>query len=181
MLFWGKTKKIQVGWYISFLIGFGVGIAMICIKGSESIDRSNCLDEDTFQKMMQLEVDSMLLFFFCLLERMKVTAWLLLMTAAKVVRIGAWCFWGYTGLCSGVISTILAIRYGIQGILLYGGCLLPQQLLLLPGFILLLGACTGKRKKREIVSAVLLIIAGCGLEAFANPVLLKWILEFIIW
>ena len=180
MFLLGKRKKIQAGWFAGFLMGFGVGIALICLKGTENINRSTFLDEDTFRKIMQLEADSMLLFFFCLLERMKVVIWLLLMTAARVIRIGAWCFWGYTGLCSGVVSTVLAIRYGIVGLLLYGGCLLPQQLLILPGFILLLGACTAKKKKGELVSAVVLIAAGCGLEAFVNPALLQWILEFLM-
>ena len=96
-----------------------------------------------------------------------------LLATAGAGGIGAAGFLFCGGLSAGAVLTTLSARYGLGGILLFSGCVLPHQLLLVPGFLLLLDWCARKLEKRKLLIPLAVVITGCLLESYVNPIALK--------
>lgn len=123
-------------------------------------------------------------------------------TMAGVVAVCGYIF--YLGLTAGCLLSVAVIRYGIRGLLLAISGLMPQGLLLAPGYLMLF--CWGMELNRllygqgsypyqgmirtlqggiwvkkiaQILAIALVVIIGCVIESYVNPKLLHFILNIL--
>ena len=87
----------------------------------------------------------------------------------------------WSGFCAGTLLSVLSLRYGIRGVVLFVGGILPQAFLLVPAFWLLCGWCIssglkrgGKTGRFSVDGGMLFLIlcallGGCALEGYVNP------------
>ncbi|HJB90977.1 MAG TPA: hypothetical protein H9763_05845 [Candidatus Eisenbergiella merdigallinarum] len=158
---------------ILFLTGFLAGIAAICLFSDPLMESTGFLDPSLWTRMQLLEINRNGLLLYSLRQRLGAAAFLVLLATAGAGEIGAAGFLFFGGLSAGAVLTTLSARYGLGGILLFSGCVLPHQLLLVPGFLLLLDWCARKLEKRKLLIPLAVVITGCLLESYVNPIALK--------
>ena len=145
-----------------------------------------------------MPVDSSALFYYVLCLRMKtaITLAILATTYLGLVVCAGATFW--YGLSAGAFLSAAVIRYGLKGILFACVGILPQYIVYVPAFVILLMWCetlnrsiyfrnssvtegNGTVPWFKRVAQLLLILGvlllGCLLESFANPGLLEKFLK----
>ena len=116
---------------------------------------------------------------FWYLLRLRVLPLLVLggLSMTKARRISAALFLVWTGITGGILISDAALNMGIRGSILCVVALLPQFLLYVPAYLVILMYCwmaPGSRWNRQkTVFVVLTMSAGILLELYVNPVLLK--------
>lgn len=100
-------------------------------------------------------------------------------------------FYFYFGFIIGAMTALSTMRFGLFGILYYLGTLLPQIVLYVPMWLLLVRSCSelhnvlGHRKSSLIKSlpalfvVLALLLGGVLLETYVNPRLLKYLFAFM--
>lgn len=186
-----------------FLAGLLAGILMMNFGKSILLDSTGLLEEETLRQMSSAASDSSVLFAFVLRERM--IEFVVLALAATTYLGVAACVAaaGWYGFSAGAFLAAGVLRYGLRGILLALAGTLPQYLLYGPALYGLLLWCEktcnmiyGKgyyRKgyyqesdakiptfSRRVLSLAILfavMLAGCALESFVNPAILRGFLK----
>lgn len=188
-----NTHKGRLPLGAIFLAGVLAGIMMINLGKSILLEKTGLLDEYTLYHMKYMTADSSALFYYVLCLRMKtaITLAILATTYLGLVVCAGTAFW--YGLSAGAFLAAAVIRYGLKGILFACVGILPQYIVYVPVFIILLMWCetlnrsiyfrsslsTGENAeipwlKRVVQLALILsaLLLGCLLESFANPGLL---------
>lgn len=183
----------------SLYFGFFAGILGMILKKESLLYHTGFLDSYTLGPIKYLAPDSGKLLTAVLMQRLGMAALLIILATTYLGSAAAYCYQAWSGLAMGILAAGSVIRYGIKGILLVFGSLLPQQLVLIPAFLMLSGKCcelcrlmyfcnagglSGRERGRFLLkkgfgmtSAVVLIAAGCFAEAYINPGILKMILQ----
>lgn len=189
-----KRKNIY-----SLFFGFFTGILGMILKKERLLYHTGFLDSYTLGPVKYLEPDSGRLLSAVLIKRLGMAALLIILATTYLGGAAAYCYQAWSGLAIGILAAGSVIRYGFKGILLVLGSLLPQQLILIPAFLMLsvkccelcrllyscdAGGLSGRERGRillkkglSMASVVLLITAGCFVEAYINPGILKRILQ----
>lgn len=183
--------------FVFFLAGFLLGVLYIYFAGDKSGDG---VDFFSVQNLMQFRyVDIVCEDYFWYLFRKRAGVLLLLMILSLALA-GKYLLAGFLMLfgCSmGTLLSVLIIRYGLKGMLLFFGLIFPQDFIYLPavfGWVALLidwneglfgGKMTTRRradgKKGKFKRVFLLCgvtIIGIAMECYVNPVVVKWCLKF---
>lgn len=183
----GSRKLLPV-----FCIGIIVGILIMNLGRSIFLKESGLFDESVLFRMKYMSLDGNAFFYYVLRKRMLVlivTAVLATTYLGYAVCMGAaaWC-----GMSVGVYLSALFIRYGIKGLALSLVGIFPQYLLFVPAVLMMLGWCEGLyraiysrssatepmeksfilKKLGWLGAIAAVVIAGCFLESYVNPVLL---------
>ena len=181
-----------------FLAGVLAGMLMMNLGKSILLENTGLLDEYTLYHMKYMTVDSSALFYYVLCLRMKtaITLAILATTYLGLVVCAGATFW--YGLSAGAFLSAAVIRYGLKGILFACVGILPQYIVYVPAFVILLMWCetlnrsiyfrnssvtegNGTVPWFKRVAQLLLILGvlllGCMLESFANPGLLEKFLK----
>lgn len=174
---WKLERRERTTWMIIFLAGFFLGIALICLFPKSLVAESGFLDVSFLKRMRDLDINQNGLLIYSAKQRLGMAAFLVLLSAAGAAGIGAWLFLGWCGVSAGTVLTTLSLRYGIKGIIFFTGCVLPQHLLLIPGYLFLLDWCMKKMERRRLLIPLSVVIMGCFLESYVNPVVLKIVLK----
>lgn len=184
----------------TLFFGFFAGILGMILKQESLLYHTGFLDSYTLSPVKYLDPDTKKLLVTIFMQRLGVAALLIILSTTYLGSIAAYAYQVWSGLAIGLLSAGSIIRYGGKGILLIVGSLLPQQLILIPAFLILSVRCcelcrimyfsgiaggfSGKDKGRfllkkglHMIFSVMLIIAGCFVEAYINPVILKFILR----
>ena len=158
------------------------------------------LDAASLSRLRYLEIDEGSFFLYVLKERMGVVLALCLLatTYVGVYALSAFALW--LGAMAGFFLSVASIRYGLKGILLILAGILPQYLLLVPACIMLMNWCykvsnalyhpdravdirygTRKqyfmRKTVQLFMIMVVVVAGCVMESYVNPLLLSVFLK----
>lgn len=183
----GSRKLLPV-----FCVGMLAGILTISIGKSTFLEETGLFDKYILSGMKHMTVDNSALFYYVLRKRLS----LLLVVAvlattylgyAVCVGAAAWC-----GMSVGTYLSALVLRYGLKGLVLAAAGMFPQYLLFVPAILMMLGWCEGlyrgiyargsaaeavgrsfvigKLGWLGVIGAV--VVAGCFLESYVNPVLL---------
>lgn len=169
-----REKKV---WTAVFLSGFALGIALVCLFPDALVTGSGFLDPDSLTGLYETEPDRNALFLYCLRQRFGMAAFLVLLSAAGLGGLGAWVWCGGCGFCSGLMLTALSWRYGLKGLVFFASCLFPHQLLLVPGFLMLIGWCVHRLEKKRIFAPLAAIVCGCLLEGYISPLAVRFALK----
>lgn len=127
-------------------------------------------------------------------------ALLVILSTTYLGCVAVYAYQIWSGLAMGILAAGSMIRYGMKGIWLIVGSLLPQQLILIPAFLMLSVKCCGLcrimyfggvsggftgrdrgrfviRKGMQMTASIAMIVAGCFVEAYINPMILKFVLR----
>lgn len=184
----------------TLFFGFFAGVLGMILKQESLLYRTGFLDSYTLGPVKYLEPDIRELLLHILMRRLGMAALLIILSTTYLGCVAAYCYQIWSGMALGILTAGGMIRYHFKGILLVLGSLLPQQLILIPAFLMLSVKCCAlcrilyspemaggfreKDKKRfllkkglRMIGGILLIGAGCFVEAYMNPKILKYILK----
>ena len=183
-----------------FIAGFLAGLALIYVGQESLVGNADFLDSFSVGRMGVLDIDKPMLFFYSMKERFSPAILLIALTLAGVGSIAVSVYLIWAGFCAGTILSVLSIRYGIRGILIFTGGIFPQILLLAPAYLLLFRWCQGFQERMRTarypgnaagkhagLSAVRagplifilgMLLTGCLVESYVNPIFLQKIFHF---
>lgn len=172
--------------------GFLIGLALVYLGQQKIVENTGFLDSISVERVAQLEIDKSMFFVYSVRERIGPAALLVLLAAAGAGGLAVCLYLVWTGFCAGVILSVLSLRYGIRGLLLFLGGTLPQIFLLIPAYLMLFQWCvsfpgrsgmlkagTGGKavfkavRLGSLLTAAVLLVLGCLAESYVNPVILR--------
>ena len=194
-------KKVRLAnkQVLLFIVGICGGILLANLVKSELLSGTELLGENSLLQVRHAVIDSKSLFLRLLGQRLGEA---ILLTLLSTTFLGVAAVWFYAfryGLSLGLLLTMFLSGYGVKGILLLVAGMLPQMLVYVPVWALLLAL--GERTCRRLyylngneglaglkrmgvhlsAQAGLLLFAlaaGCWLEAYVNPYLLRLAVKF---
>ncbi len=185
---WFSAKFGQRAFLI-FLVGFLAGLALIYIGQDGLVQNTSFLDHVSLEGISALEINRNGLLLYSLRQRLVPAGILVLAAAAGVGSAAACLFLLWSGFCAGALLSVLSLRYGIRGILLFAGGILPQAVVLVPACLLLCGWCAAFRRPPAsdgrlpvfslsadagiLFFILCLLLCGCVLEGYVNPSILS--------
>ena len=180
-----------------FLIGFGIGLSAAYFGREIWFQTTGILDEDTLYRMKYMTVDSGVLFAYVLCKRCRNFFVLIIMATTYLGLVFCGGITVKYGFSIGFFISTAIYRYGVKGLLLGIVGAFPQYLCYVPAILLLIRWCeelhrsiyfyhniTGQGKKSlpgrlgKLALILMVLVLGCILECFVNPVLLKGFLQF---
>lgn len=180
-----------------FLIGFGIGLFAAYFGRGIWFQTTGILDEDTLYRMKYMTVDSGVLFAYVLCKRCRNFFVLIIMATTYLGLVFCGGITLKYGFSIGFFISTAIYRYGIKGLLLGIVGAFPQYLCYVPAILLLIRWCeelhrsiyfyhniSGQGKKSlpgrlgKLALILMVLVFGCILECFVNPVLLKGFLQF---
>jgi hypothetical protein len=176
-----------------FLVGLVAGMLTMNFGKSILLENTGLLDGDTLQSMSSVTLTGSALFAFVVRKRM--TGMVILVLAATTYLGLAACAMTalWYGFSAGAFLAAGVLRFGINGILLTLAGTMPQYLLYGPAFYALLVWCEQTYRmiyhqktpaiSKRVLSLLIIfavVLAGCGLESFVNPVILSGFLKLFL-
>ncbi len=194
-----KKLRLANKQVLLFIVGICGGILLANLVKSELLSGTELLGENALLQVRHAVIDSKSLFLRLLGQRLGEA---ILLTLLSTTFLGVAAVWFYAfryGLSLGLLLTMFLSGYGVKGILLLVAGMLPQMLVYVPVWALLLAL--GERTCRRLyylngneglaglkrmgvhlsAQAGLLLFAlaaGCWLEAYVNPYLLRLAVKF---
>ncbi|MDE6517735.1 MAG: stage II sporulation protein M [Acetatifactor sp.] len=183
---------------ILFIIGICGGILLANLVKSELLSGTELLGENALLQVRYAVIDSKSLFLHLLGQRLGEAILLILLSTTFLGVAIVWFYAFRYGLYLGLLLTTLLAGHGIRGILLLAAGLLPQILVYVPVWILLLALAertcrrlyylngneglAGLKRIGIHLSAqsglILFVLGvGCWLEAYVNPYLLRLVVR----
>ena len=195
----GESER-YINWLYLFAGGFVAGIFIMNIGKNFFLDNGGILNINALNRIKYLEVDGSALFRYVLKERAGGVFLLTIMATTFIGIAASYLFVLWQGALTGMFITAATIRYGMKGVLLMLAGMFPQQLLLVPAWVMLLNWCcqlcckfyyphkdyeTGYRNKNSylIRKGVMflwiigVVIIGSILECYVNPILVTELLN----
>ena len=186
-------------WALPFFAGLVAGAAFVYLNTEMFLTETGFLSRLNLERLGRIDLNENAFFFYVLGKRLGLM-WLsalLATTFAGIVTTYLLVLW--TGICGGVIGMVAVMRYGIKGLLLLAGGMMPQFLFYVPAFLMLANWCiricmqlyypvndytemhAAKSKKAENIGKFLglhgVVIIGVFLESYVNPNLITELLK----
>jgi len=187
-------------WIFLFMAGFIAGIFLINMNSNLFVGEDGIYSTGTINRLKYLEIENSTFFRYVTAGRFKDYLLLGLMSTTYLGIVIAYGTAAFQGMMLGMVITVAVIRFGLKGILLVLFSFFPHQLLLLPaGAMMLMWCCqncrmlyfdrrtiwNGELKKkyflRQLIMLVwilMVVMIGCILESYVNPMLLMDIVKF---
>lgn len=184
----------------TLFFGFFAGILGMILKQESLLYHTGFLDSYTLGPVKYLEPDTGRLLSAILMQRLGTAAFLVILSTTYLGSVAAYFYQVWSGAALGILTAGSVIRYGVKGMLLALGSLMPQQLILIPAFLILSAKCCGLcknmyfrgipggavgrervrfliREGLNMTASILFIVAGCFIEAYISPGVLKLVLR----
>lgn len=187
-------------WIFLFMAGFMAGIFLINMNSNFFVGEDGIYSTGTINRLKYLEIENSTFFRYVTAGRFKDYLLLGLMSTTYFGIVIAYGVAAFQGMMLGMVITVAVIRFGLKGILLVLSSFFPHQLLLLPaGAMMLIWCCqncrvlyfdrrtiwNGELKKkyflRQLIMLVwilMVVMIGCILESYVNPMLLMDVVKF---
>ncbi len=183
---------------ILFIIGICGGILLANLVKSELLSGTELLGENALLQVRYAVIDSKSLFLRLLGQRLGEAILLMLLSTTFLGLAAVWFYAFRYGLSLGLLLTVLLAEHGIRGLLLLVAGLLPQMLIYVPVWALLLALAertcrrlyylngneglAGLKRMGIHLSAqtgllLFMLAVGCWLEAYVNPYLLRLVVK----
>nr|MBQ8253733.1 stage II sporulation protein M [Lachnospiraceae bacterium] len=182
---------------IFFLAGFLIGVLYIYFTGNAGKEGVDFLSVQNLMQVKYMEIIYEDYFIYLLKKRIGIV---LLLVAFSLALPGKYILFGFLmmfGCSMGSMISVLVMRHGIRGVLLFLGLVLPQDLIYVPvlfGWVYLLagwnegmfGYVPGRNKSGnrirglffKILCLLGVTIIGILLECYVNPKTLNFCLKF---
>lgn len=179
---------------ILFIIGICGGVVLANLINSEWLSGTEFLEESALFQARYAAIDNLSLFLCLLGQRLGAAVLLILLSTTFLGLAAVWFYALRYGFSLGILIAALFAEQGIKGLLLLLAGLFPQILLYVPAWVLLLALAertcrrlyymngneglSGLKRMGIHLSAqtgllLFVLAAGCWLEAYVNPVLLR--------
>lgn len=173
-----KEKGTGISYLSLFLVSFFLSALGIILCGKEIIECSKVLDKNTLEVWNSEMGGTKELFFYIWKERIWVIPFLFLLATTYLAKVSGYVLILGYGVGFGIVTGIALLRYGIFGILLVTAAGMPHYLIYISVLIFAINVNRRQRtvnKKFYIQLLVLeaLVLVGCLLESYINPVVLK--------
>lgn len=189
-------NNVYALWFYLFLGSFLLGVVVMNMGNEMLLSENGIFSNASIGRLQYIEIDSNGFFQYVLKHRMGEGVVLMILSATGFGLISVYACIIWQGILAGMTVTTAIIRYGIRGLLLLLGGMFPHQLLLIPVKIMLLGWCyenccrlhfpgkymqpyykSGKQQYLRQAIGILwigvVIIIGCILESYVNPILIS--------
>lgn len=192
----GERSRVYTLWLYLFLGSFLLGVIVMNVGNETLLTKDGIFSAASINRLKYVEIDSGRFLKYVIKHRMgeELAFVLLSTTGIGLASVYGYIFW--QGILMGMTITAAIIRFGIKGILLLLGGMLPHQLLLIPAKIMLLGWCygncsgrhlmgiygtpyPGSRKQEFLRQGIMLLwisivaLISCVLESYVNPILIS--------
>ncbi len=194
---WKRAERPN--WALPFFAGLLAGAAFVYLSPDAFLTEPGFLGKSSLDRVGRIELNEGLFFLYVLKKRIG-TLWLtaiLSTTFAGIVTTYLFVLW--TGVCGGVVAAVAVMRYGVKGLLLLAGSMMPHFICYAPAFLMLadlgFSVCSRlyypvrdysepyeqKPNRRKLLLRFLLlhglVIAGTLLESYVNPNLMTELLK----
>lgn len=184
-----------------FLFGFFIGVFAMNIWKNQLLGTTGFLDEQMLYQMKYARIDTQLFWGYVLQKRLTLFALLAMFATTYLGLVVTYGVLTWFGFSFGMILTAACLRYGFKGLVLILAAFLPQYLVYVPAFWLLLHWCceicatvyfparvygqNSYRSRKAFVAAkciqlvlyLLVVIIGIFLESYVNPLFLQNLLK----
>ena len=184
------------GYYLLylFMIGLFLGILFGNFRHDVWVRDDGLLSAAMLEQMKSSEPDSSYLFGYILRHRL-FTIFFLIILSSTIIGFPVVCgYVCYLGASAGCFLSVAVIRYGIRGLFFVAAGIFPQVFLLVPGYLLLFmwgiervgeneyerslyGRQPLLRRGIKLVGIIVIVLAGCLLEGYVNPLVLHYFLK----
>ncbi len=175
-----------------FMAGIFLGMILINLGKKVILADTGILNEESLYQMKYMTVDGNALFWYVLGIRLKPLISLVVLSTTYLGLAAVGTMAVSYGVSAGMFLAAAVMRYGIKGILLVSTAIFPQYLIYGPALFFLLVWCEqicrliyfekaarlGSRqlvlvKLLQLLAIIAIIIVGCVLESYVNPIFLK--------
>lgn len=177
---------------IFFLSGFLIGVLYIYFVGDEGAGGTDFLSLQNLMQVKYMDIAYEEYFWYLLKKRLGILFLLFAVALALPGKILLFGFLMVFGCSMGSMLSVLILRYGLKGLLLFFALIFPQDLIYLPAIFGWVAVFTEwneklfgirsrleKRRKFLRISALLgVTIIGIIVECYVNPIIVKWCLKF---
>ncbi len=178
--------------WIPFFAGFVIGLFFVIVFAGQFMDEQHIWGIGSLSEVRYLSVKKEGLFLYVLKIRWKtvlVMFFLSVTMLGNLFRIACTTWYGF---CFGTMLMASCMVYRAKGILLILTGMFPHMLLYIPAFILLcnisvqLYECVYKQSTEVSIKDIgtklfvlaVLVMAGCLLEGYVNPIIMTKMLKF---
>ncbi len=160
-----------------FMPGFLLGILYMNLTAQNTFTNPGIFSESFLRQYEAAEVAAGIYLMY--LIRVRVFPFLMLvgLSFTRVRKFSAGAFLVWTGFSCGLLLSMAVMEMGIKGILFCVIGVLPQFLLYIPSYMVVLWYCwiypQNRWNREKTVFVVAAMLAGILLEAYVNPVLVK--------
>ncbi|MGN0377462.1 MAG: stage II sporulation protein M [Suilimivivens sp.] len=196
-----EKRNVYRIWFLIFVAGFLLGILIMNFGSSRFMQNGELFDMTAMYRMKYFEVDSESFLKYELPQRLRDFLLLLVISTTCFGIVAAYLWIAWQGILAGMVITAAIIKFGIKGILLILAGIFPQHLLFIPAAVMMLcWSCQTccllyfpeksiflpfQNKKRQylhqlgmILWIICVVVIGCILECYVNPILLSDIIKF---
>ena len=185
---WKKAERPN--WALPFFAGLLAGAIFVYMNADSFLMETGFLSQLSLERLSRMELNENAFFFYALRRRVG-TLWLVAILSTTFVGIfTTYLFVFWTGICGGVVAAVSVMRYGMKGLLLIAGSMMPHFLCYIPAFLFFAVWCfqtcvrlyypvrdytenVQQQKKGKITGRFFMIhgivIVGIILESYVNP------------
>lgn len=196
----GQQSKGSYYLLYLFLTGLFLGILFVNIRHDVWIKDDGLLNAVMIKQLQNSVLDGNYLFGYIVKHRVFAILTVGLL-ASTIIGLPVICgYVCYLGVSAGCILSIAVARYGIRGLFFMAASILPQGIVLIPGYILLFiwsmdcnrrlygkfnmpdeRYFAGKqfliKKVIKLLGILIIIISGCAIESYVNPKILHYVIK----
>ncbi len=197
-----RKNVIFKSWIIFFLVAFIVGILLMNSLGNWFVSEAGIFNAASMNRLKDMEINQGVFLLYVLKTRIKDLLILAMFSTTCFGIMAVYCNIIWQGFLTGMMLTAVFIRFGIKGLFLIMAGLFPHQLLLVPAGVMMWAWCYQNcsfvyyprryygpkfhNKKQQYIRQGLLflwilsiVIIGCILECYVNPILISDIIKII--
>lgn len=200
MFYQERNNRAYRKCFLLFAAGFMLGIVLINFNSSLFAGENGIFNASSLNRMKYLEIENGAFFRYVMTGRLKRYLLLAVLSTTYFGIVASYSVATWQGMMMGMVITVAVIRFGIKGMLLVITSFFPHQLLLLPAGAMMLIWCYQncvllyfsegnawiREKKRKyllrqftlLLWILTVVIIGCILESYVNPILLSDIVNF---
>ena len=169
-----RTRK---QFLVFFMPGFLLGIIYVNFIAANYMAEPGIFSEYFLDQFASMTIDAREYIWYLLRVRVLPYLALTVLAFTKVRKMAAVLFLFWTGISGGILISSAVANLGIRGSLLCAAGLLPQFLLYIPAYLVLLWYCCtapqNRWNRQKTLFVALAMATGILLELYVNPVIVK--------
>lgn len=176
-----KIFRTRKQFLVFFMPGFLLGIIYVNFIAVNYMAEPGIFSEYFLDQFSSASIDVREYIWYLLRIRVMPYLALAVLAFTKMRKIAAVLFLFWTGFSGGILISAASTNLGIQGSLLCAAGLLPQFLLYIPAYLVLLWYCCtapqNRWNRQKTLFVTLAMSTGILLELYINPVIVKALLN----
>lgn len=166
-----------------FMPGFLCGILYMNLTAQNTVANPGIFSESFLRQYEAAEIASGVYLLYLIRIRIMPFFMLIGLSFTRMRKVSAGAFLAWTGFSCGVILSMAVMEMGIRGILFCVAGVLPQFLVYVPAYVVVLWYCwiypQNRWNREKTIFVVGAMLAGILLEVYVNPMLVKGVLNLL--